>query len=136
MKKTVPPFTISEDALSVVKLPRHIEDWLIDGSISQHSPRTLGEKRDALGKFVWFLNQRGFAACGVPELRRFFAYLNTGHLEPEGRWSNPRQTKPLRPVTIQTYHKHLRTLFNWLVREEVLLVSPMEKISAIVARPD
>lgn len=87
-------------------------------------------------KFVWFLNQRDFGTCGVPELRRFFAYLNSGHLEPEGRWGNPRQIKPLRPVTIQTYHKHLRTLFNWLVREEVLNVSPIEKIPAIVARPD
>jgi len=119
-----------------VKLPRHIEDWLLDGSISQSSPRTIEERKHALCKFVWFLKQRDFGTCGVPELRRFFAYLNTAHLEPEGRWGNPRQIKPLRPVTIQTYHKHLRTLFNWLVREEVLNVSPIEKISAIVARPD
>jgi integrase len=106
------------------------------GSISQHSSRTLGERRDALGKFVWFLEERSFPICGVAELRRFFAYLNSGHLEAEGRWGNPRQIKPLRPVTIQTYHKHLRSFFNWLVREELLNVSPMEKIPAIVARPD
>ena len=136
MKETLPPFTISETTLSVAVLSRHIEDWLIDGSISQHSSRTLGERKDALGKFVWFLNQQNFTTCGVPELRRFFAYLNTGHNDPEGRWGNPRQNKPLRPVTIQTYHKHLRTFFNWLVHEDLLQVSPMEKIPAIVARPD
>lgn len=136
MQKTVLPCTISGNLISVKEMPRHIEDWLIIGSISQHSPRTTEARKEALSKFVWFLNKNEFSECGVPELRRFFAYLNNGHLNAEGRWGNPRQTKPLRPVTIQTFHKHLRTLFNWLVREEVSAISPMEKIPAIVARPD
>ena len=150
MKKTALPFTnsekriqsantkvsTSEPAIPIAELSRHIEDWLIDGTISEHSPRTLEVRRHAMDKFLWFLREHGYAACSLCEIRRFFAYLQTGHLEPGGRWGNPHQTKPLRPVTVQTFHKHLRTFFNWLVKQEIVLASPMEKIPAIVARPD
>lgn len=136
MQKTALPFTVSETPLSVLELSRHIEDWLIEGQIGQHSPKTIAARRLTMDKFLWFLNKQEYASCGVPELRRFLAYLNTGHQEPGGRWGSPQQKRPLRPVTIQTFHKHLRTFFNWLIREEIISSSPMEKVPAVVARPD
>lgn len=62
MQKTVPPFTISENLISVQEVPRYIEDWLINSSISQHSPRAINERKDALNKFVWFLNENEYSA--------------------------------------------------------------------------
>ena len=35
---------------------------------------------------------------------------------------------------MQNYHKHLRAFFNWLLNEEVISESPMERISVPVAR--
>ncbi len=87
-----------------------------------------------MDKFLWFFHKHSYSSCGVSELRRFFAYLNTGHEEPGGRWGNPQQTKPLRPITVKTFHNHLCTFFNWLVKEEIIASSPMEKIPKVVAR--
>lgn len=134
MPKTALPFTTSETAICVSELARHIEDWLINGQISQHSPTTIAARKLATEKFLWFFHEHGHSSCGVPELRRFFAYLNTGHEEPGGRWGNPHQTKPLRPITIQTFHRHLSTFFNWLVKEEIITSSLMERIPTVVAR--
>jgi len=38
--------------------------------------------------------------------------------------------------TVATYDRHLRTFFAWLVKEEVLDKSPMDKISEPIARLD
>jgi site-specific recombinase XerD len=140
LKKTELPFLssipASDDQITVIGLSHHIEDWLIDCEGANHSPRTVGARRMAMDQLLWFLNQRQYEYCDLPELRRFFAYLNTGHNDPGGRWGNPRQTKPLRPATVQTFFKHLRTFFNWMVKQEIISASPMRKMPAIIARPD
>ncbi len=42
----------------------------------------------------------------------------------------------MRPVTVQTYHNHLRSFFSWLVEDETLAASPMRRIAPPTVRSD
>ncbi|MDQ3815506.1 MAG: tyrosine-type recombinase/integrase [Armatimonadota bacterium] len=102
----------------------------------QHSKDTVAVRRFVLSKLDWFLKYRGYEVCGVSELRQFFSYLSRGHEEAGGRWGNAQLTRPMRPVTVATYHKHVRTLFSWIVTEGILESSPMDRIPPPVVRSD
>ncbi len=140
MKKTAHSFTknaaTGEDEIKVAELVRCVEDWLLDGDIRGFSPRTTTSRRIFVGKFLTFLQGHNHAVCGLSELRQFFYHLNRAHLEPGGRWGNAQLTRALRPSTVQTYHKHIRTLFNWMVSEGVIASSPMERIPVPIVRAD
>ena len=43
-------------------------------------------------------------------------------------------TQPMRPQTAKDYHTGLRRLFNWMVAEEILPFSPMQRVPAPVVR--
>lgn len=125
---TAPQLANLKSELSTLSLAHHTKDWLNESRIRQLSPRTIEERRSFGEKLVWFLKHKQHEVCGLRQLREFFVYLGTAHDEPGGRWGNPNMTKPLRPITIRTYHTQCRVLFNWLVIDGVLDVSPMERI--------
>ena len=139
MRKTPLPFTKSSNdtqQLKVAGLARQLEQYLITCQIANHSAETNAVRRIIVSKLIWFCERQGFTFVGLPELRHFFSYLLNGHDDGDGRWGNDRFTKRLRPSTVQNYHKHLRRFFAWLVEEEVLDASPMEKLKPVIARPD
>ncbi|HZO89017.1 MAG TPA: hypothetical protein VFB38_11830 [Chthonomonadaceae bacterium] len=72
--------------LSITGLEQSAVGCLLDGEIRQHSQATLAVRRIVVNKLLWFLKKRGYAQCGVTELRQFRAYLTHGHREPGGRW--------------------------------------------------
>ena len=123
-------------AISVADLERYGQSWLYENDYSQHSKTTLAIRRFLISKLIWFLHYKNHAECGLLQLREFMAYCSKGHEEPGGRWGNPQMTRPVRPRTVHTYHGHLRTFFRWLVKEEVITSSPMERIPPPVARRD
>ncbi len=115
-------------AVPTAELLSCVEEYLIHCEYLRQSPRTLEARRMFLKNLVWFLEHRQYPHCGVPELRRFFHYLQHGHEEPGGRWGNSRLTAPLRPVSIKDYYVGLQTFCKWLVQEEILASSPLEKV--------
>lgn len=131
-------FAAQDNAVETARLMRLVEDWLADCQIRQHSSRTIELRRMLAGRLLWFLEKRGAVQCSRAEIRQFFAYLSTGHNDIGGRWgkSEKRYTIAMSPETVSTYFHHLRTFFNWLVGEEYLMVSPMDKIAPPVSRPD
>ena len=129
----------SGSALETSQVEHCAREWLFDCQYRQHSKTTLASRRIYISKLTWFLQAHECAYCGVPELRRFFAYLTTGHEDSAGRWEGSQQNsafKPLRPSTIATYRQNLCAFFNWCVGEGFLDSSPMERIGAPMARPD
>ena len=135
MKKKVTSFVKSAGSMSVAELERYAPGWILDGQCRQLSPQTLYARQLVIGKLLWFLKAKGHGECGVPELRAFLAHISRGHEEEGGRWGSQRST-PVRPRTLATYYGNLRTLFRFLVAEEVIASSPIERISAPPARPD
>ena len=81
-----------------------VEMWLDDCQIRQHSPLTIASRRCLLNRLHTFLKEQEFEECGLAELRRFFATLDN-HLT----------GATIRPVTVATYHRHIRTFCSWLV---------------------
>jgi integrase/recombinase XerD len=136
MQNTAPRFTKTGEAITIPELDARAAGWLDDGEFRQLSARTLEARRDLVGKLLWFLRHREAEACGLPELRGFLAYVTRGHEDPGGRWGNPRMTRPVKARTVQTHFVNLRTLFRFLVAEEVIDASPLESLRPPVARAD
>ena len=126
-------------SLPTAQITRLLDDWLLDCEVRQHSERTIEERRRQISKLIWHLEESGAAECGEREVKQFFVYLNRGHTQPGGRWrAQPKAhtTRPMRPVSVASYHSRLRTFFNWCVGEQYLHVSPMARLQPPIARPD
>lgn len=136
MKNSPIPFQISESVLTVSELETYVSQWLLDCEIRQHSKRTIASRRIYTSNLLWFLKRRDLTDCGKPELRLFLHYLTNGHTESGGRWGRAQETEPVKSSTVQTYHTNLRALFNWILAEGRLTVSPMAGLVAPVHRED
>lgn len=136
MKKTEHLYRNPGPALTRSELKSHADDWLLDGEVRQLSKNTLSSRRLLIGKLLWFMEEKGHERFGTPEIRAFLAYINTGHESEEGRWGEPRRKDKVRPRTSHTYFSLMRTFCSWLVSEEVLEASPMEKLRPPVVRAD
>jgi site-specific recombinase XerD len=124
----------TEEKLSLKELEDLAEDWLLQGEAKSLSTQTLTNRKLYLHNLFWFFQREGYVCIGRGELRCFFAYIPKGHLAPEGRWGNPKENTPVKPVTVKTYYCHIRTFYRWLVKQEYLSKSPMEKIDPPIAR--
>ena len=114
--------------LSTADLERLSQDYLLDCDYRMQSPRTIETRRIFLRNLLWFLKHRNYETCGTAELRQFFSYLQHGHAEPGGRWGKEGLVKQVRPITVKDYYVNLCSLFNWLVEDGALDVSPLTKI--------
>ncbi len=126
----------SEVRLSVSELKDYLEDWNLESQLRQHTPQSILSRKDRIGKFFWFLEHKNFQSVGVAELRAFFLYCAEGHLEQGGRWGNPTLTTPMRPISVQGYHRIIKAFFNYLVNEEILESSPLKRIKPPAARAE
>jgi len=85
-------------SLSIADREYQIANWLLDGEVRQFSKGTIGNRKRATEKLVWFLEQREFERCSAVELRGFVVYLNNAREKVGGRWDDARcGAKPLRP---------------------------------------
>lgn len=124
------------DGLTLAELADQAENWCLDGEVRQLSEGTVYNRRLATDKLLWFLRQREAERCGLPELRAFFAYLNTAHEKPGGRWGSERRTKRLEPAAVKFYYSRLQTFFNFLVEEGAIERSPLERLKPPIVRQD
>ena len=123
-------------SLEVSELKMFIEMWLMECEIRQHSDATLANRRLLTEKLLWFYEEKKFTICNKLTLTQFMLYVKNGHKEEGGRWGNTQLTKAASAGTSATYHRHLRALFNWIVKDGGLAASPMESIASPVDRPD
>lgn len=117
MQNLTTSFVDSEPSLPVADLAGLARHWLMDTALSDRSPKTIKSRRDLLDKLRWWLARQENAACGVEALRGLFLYHQKAHTETGGRWGNPKETRPLQPLTLKTYYGLLRAFFNWCVEE-------------------
>jgi site-specific recombinase XerD len=122
-----------EVRVAVADLERLATEYLLDCEYRGHQPHTVASNRTFLANFCWFLRHKCRGICGRQEIKQFLHYLQQEPGE-GGRWGISRFNKPLRPITARTYHRCLATFFKWMVEEEILRASPMEKIKAPTVR--
>ena len=120
--------------ISIQDLVQYLEDWNLDSHLQLHTSQGQRSRKQRIEKFFWFLQYRGIVEVGKTEIKEFFRYCNEGHLEPGGRWGNPRMTTPMRATSVCGYHRILKAFFNYLVYEELIPSNPMKRIKPPAAR--
>jgi integrase/recombinase XerD len=107
-----------------------VDVYVLHHKSQQHSPKTISTCIDRLGKFVWFLQHKGYPLTleeiTPAHIRAFFVYL---HEQSHERWgsSNHSANKPISQSTANAYGRVLRAFFRW-VSEEVDIRNPFSNI--------
>ena len=127
---------ISHCEMTVPEFKRYASGWLLDCEMRRHSAQTLQLRKFILNKFYWWLQYSENSTVDRLSIRQFILYVTNGHTEPGGRWGQPHENQPVKPATVQLYHRHLRACINWIVAEGGLDSSPMATIKAPIDRPD
>ncbi len=83
----------------------------------------------ALRNFIWYCNQQGFPEIQkltAVHVRHFLWYLAS---EPH-RWNStsPAAKRQATSTTVNGYFRALRTFFNWLEREELIIENPFKNL--------
>ncbi len=123
--KSVSDFDAS---IPLARLEPLVREWLTHCRL-EFSPRTVEMRTDLMKRFLAFMKDGGYEECGLCELREFFAHLKDGHTLPGGRFGNLRLNTPLSANTLALYFRNLRAFFNWLVAEDRLSESSMERVA-------
>ena len=107
-----------------------IHEFLVAGRAEGRSIYTTRTYNVTLGSFAWFANREGWdkdiAEITATRVREFLVYLrdNDHRFDSDSRQAN----KPVNSTTLRNYYRVLSAMFNWLIREEVLDESPMDKV--------
>lgn len=103
--------------------------FLDDCELADLSPRTVDEYRRNLERFQWWVAESGReldpAHIRPIDMREFLRYVQTS----PNRWGSdhPNANRPIQPGGLDGYYRTLRRFFNWLVEQEYLERSPMDK---------
>jgi site-specific recombinase XerD len=105
-------------------IERAIADYLLDHAGGNHSPKTLEWHHTALTLMRAYLEEE----CKItlvedidaPELNGWLAHLRTA----PGSRGKPRSER-----TIQTYARSARAFFHWLVRRELIVRNPFDRVT-------
>ncbi len=114
-------------------LRRAVENWLADGSSQGWSSRTLTDRRQAMDRFCWWLeNEEGEEACLAalsPSLiRAYLTYARKGSTEGRYGCDHPGAAREARPSTVATYFRVLRAFANFCVLEGLLDETPFRNV--------
>lgn len=118
------PRLLAEDRVGLL-----IQAFLDDCELADHSPRTLANYRDTLSKFHWWLRatDRPLDPTMIrpADLRDYLRYIQSA----PNRWNStdPKAHQPIQASTLDAYYRRLRAFFNWLVDQEDIDRSPMDK---------
>jgi site-specific recombinase XerD len=114
-----------------------LESWIRTCKVRQMSEKTTAERRRIVGYLIAFAGVSGHESLDRLLVEDFLAVLGTAkrpwEITPHQRG---KPIAPMRPVSVQSYYRVIRTFCNWLVEEEYIEASPMAKIKPPIARPD
>lgn len=121
-----------DEPLTMDELRHFWNVWLERCRDQGHSEKTLRFRYDQLTRLEWFMENVSYdersGVWDIAALRKFIAYVRNGHKEPGGRWGNKRLTKATRPLTIHRFWRELKAFYSFLVREEYLSASLVDKV--------
>lgn len=114
-------------------LRRIAANWLADGESQGWSRRTLTDRRQAVERFCWWLEQLAgesptLAALNAANVRAYLTYARQGSKLGRYGSEHPGATRQARPSTVATYYRVLRALVNWCLDEGLLDENPLKNV--------
>ncbi|MHA1973024.1 MAG: tyrosine-type recombinase/integrase [Candidatus Hodarchaeales archaeon] len=116
--------------ITITPIKKAIDGFLLSCKVEGRSYGTIDCYADKLKGFLWYATNYNWpdeiSAITTQHLREFLAYLReTAH-----RFNSkcPRAMKPCNSTTIQKYYRALSAMYNWLINEGIVDISPLIKI--------
>jgi integrase/recombinase XerD len=149
---TSKPAIIAErrDFLLAARVPFLVRSWAVDMESANRSDRYIGNVTEILEKWIWWAGHNQCERFDTNSLRGFLRYVQTGHQLPEGRWGEPGQTRqdhlgkpgypinqrysPVADSTVLDYYRRIRGWCSWLVKQDYLEYSPIDRVTQPLAR--
>jgi len=124
-----------ESLVSTTSLESLTKGYLLNCRTENKSPKTIRGYESVLRKFNWYCQQNDFPEIQkitAVHIRHFLWYLGSE----SKRWNstNPSARHPASNTTINDYFRALRTFFNWLEREELIIDNPFRHLKT--PKPD
>ncbi len=135
MTKQVVDQLLLESLVSTTSLESLTKGYLLNCRTENKSPKTICGYEMTLRNFAWYCQQNHFPEVQkltAVHIRHFLWYLRSE----TNRWNstNPSARRIASKTTINDYFRALRTFFNWLEREELIIENPFKHLKT--PKPD
>ena len=129
MEKQAGDYLLLESLVSTTSLESLAKGYILNCKTEGKSPKTISGYEMALRNFSWYCKQQGFPEIQkltAVHIRHFLWYLAS---EPH-RWNStsPAAKRQATSTTVNGYFRALRTFFNWLDREELIIENPFKNL--------
>jgi site-specific recombinase XerD len=135
MQKQPVDHLLLESLVSTTSLESLAKGYILNCKIEGKSSKTIAGYEILLRNFIWYCRQNEFPQIQrltAVHVRHFFWYLSSE----THRWNStsPAAKRPASPTTVNGYFRAIRTFFNWLEREELIVENPFRNLKT--PRPD
>ena len=129
MGKQVEESLLFDSLVSTTSLESLTKGYLLNCRTENKSPKTISGYEMTLRNFAWYCRQQNFPEIQkltAIHIRHFLWYLASE----KQRWNSrsPAANKPVTSTTVNGYFRALRTFFNWLEREELIIQNPFKNL--------
>ena len=129
MQKQVVDNLLLESLVSTTSLESLVRGYILNCRTEGKSPKTISGYEMALRNFAWYCRRSEFPEIQrltAVHIRHFLWYLAS---EPH-RWdsTSPAAKRQVTSTTVNSYFRALRTFFNWLEHEELILENPFRNL--------
>lgn len=131
MEKQAVDSLLLESLVSTTSLESLAKGYILNCRTEGKSPKTISGYQMALNNLTWYCREQGFPAVQkltAVHIRHFLWYLAS---EPH-RWdsTSPAAKRQVSSTTVNCYFRALRTFFNWLEREDLIIENPFKNLKA------
>lgn len=131
MKKQAVESLLIESLVSTTSLESLAKGYILNCKTEGKSTKTISGYEMALRNFIWYCREQGFPEVQkltAVHVRHFLWYLAS---EPH-RWNStsPAAKRQASSTTVNNYFRALRTFFNWLQNEELIIENPFKNLKA------
>jgi site-specific recombinase XerD len=129
MEKQAVDSLLFESLVSTTSLESLIKGYILNCKTENKSPKTISGYEMVVRNFNWYCKQQAYPEVQnltAVHVRHFLWYLAS---EPH-RWDSesPTANRQVSSTTVNGYFRALRTFFNWLEREELIIENPFRKL--------
>jgi site-specific recombinase XerD len=118
-----------ESLVSTTSLESLVKGYILNCKMEGKSPKTISSYEMILHNFIWYCKEQGFPEVQkltAIHVRHFLWYLaSESH-----RWNStsPAARRQASSTIVNGYFRALRTFFNWLEREELIIENPFKNL--------